>query len=986
MKRLLKQTFFCVFSFLVLSAPKIYACGFDYVGSCATAVRFTANNVPKDYFASTCAYGNALSSSIGTNLTTLQLTTATTVSWESCTNILQESAVFYRIYNDPLSKGGFLKSVLAQQQLVNSPPYRTRTFGANLNIDLLAGLLPNTTYTIELYYQLSVDADGNGTIDATKVNNNNGLYYATTFQTGNINVNSGFPLTISTQNALCKGAVNGSASAVATGGTAPYTYAWSNGATGASIMGLQAGNYSVTATDATNAKGIKSFSITEPAPINVVLTTTNPSCGMGNGAITSSASGGNSTYTFLWNNNATTANLTSLSANVYSLTVTDSKGCIGSATTILTENCGNNNSYCTSASQAPWSEWIARVQLNTLDNTSLKSRPDRYAVGYSDWKDKATTLAQNGNYPLSITPGLSWSGAQTNLYFRVWIDFNKNGIFDDTEKVFERNATSQVVTAPISIPATALLGTSVMRVSMKKDAYPTACESFPAGEVEDYSIIITTGGPDPCLTDVTPPVLSACPQKITLTTLTTCATATWTAPTATDNCTATPSVNSTQNSSFCFPIGSTSVVYTATDARNNTSTCSFNVVVTLDNCATDAVPPVLSSCPQNISLTTASTCTTATWTAPTATDNCTTTPSVTGSKSSSFCFPIGSTSVVYTASDARNNTSTCSFNVVVTLDNCATDAIPPVLSACPQNISLTTASTCTTATWTAPTATDNCTTTPSVTGTKNSGFCFPIGSTSVVYTATDARNNTSTCSFNVVVAPVSTGTPDIGLTVTTPNVTYSNWTNISFKTTATNNSATAFSNVKIEFKFPTGTVNGGSPVFSSGTWEEWCIGGIQCFTWTIPSFAANGTATLDIPLFVLNITTPIVGTAKLLSSTPIDAITSNNTAIATINRNTSALQVNVRLKASQQIPVVIQKISPNPTEGDVLLNLESLDEREVQFNFSDAFGRIVKTEIRKVEKGQNRLQFDVGQLPQGIYLITPSTSLGKQMPRKFMKL
>jgi SprB repeat len=316
MKRLLKQTFFCVFSFLVLSAPKIYACGFDYVGSCATAVRFTANNVPKDYFASTCAYGNALSSSIGTNLTTLQLTTATTVSWESCTNILQESAVFYRIYNDPLSKGGFLKSVLAQQQLVNSPPYRTRTFGANLNIDLLAGLLPNTTYTIELYYQLSVDADGNGTIDATKVNNNNGLYYATTFQTGNINVNSGFPLTISTQNALCKGAVNGSASAVATGGTAPYTYAWSNGATGASIMGLQAGNYSVTATDATNAKGIKSFSITEPAPINVVLTTTNPSCGMGNGAITSSASGGNSTYTFLWNNNATTANLTSLSATV----------------------------------------------------------------------------------------------------------------------------------------------------------------------------------------------------------------------------------------------------------------------------------------------------------------------------------------------------------------------------------------------------------------------------------------------------------------------------------------------------------------------------------------------------------------------------------------------------------------------------------------------------------------------------------------------
>ncbi len=986
MKRFLQPTLFCVFSIFVLSVPKIQACGFDYVGSCATAVRFTANNLPTDYFASPCAYGNALSSSIGTNLTTLKLTTATTVSWESCTNILQESAIFYRIYNDPLNKGGFLKNVLAQQSLVNSPPYRTRTYGANLNIDLLAGLLPNTTYTIELYYQLGADSDGNGTIDAIKVSNNNGLYYSTTFQTGNINVNSGFPVSISTQNTLCNGAANGSASAVASGGTAPYTFAWSNGVIGATVTGLPAGNYSVTATDATNAKGIKSFAITQPSSINVVLTNTNPFCGGVNGAITSSVSGGTSPYTFLWNNNATTTNLSSLSANAYSLTVIDSKGCTGSASTILSENCGNNGNYCTSASGAPWNEWIARVQLNTLDNASEKSRPDRYAVGYSDWKDKATTLTQNANYPLSITPGLSWSGAQTNLYFRVWIDFNKNGIFDDTEKVFERNATSQAVTAPISIPATALLGTTTMRISMKKDAYPTACEAFPAGEVEDYSVIILNGGPDPCLTDAVPPVLSACPQNMNLTTLTTCAVATWTAPTATDNCTATPSVSSTKNSGFCFPIGSTSVVYTATDARNNTVSCSFNVVVTLDNCATDAIPPVLTTCPQNISLTTTSTCAIATWTTPTATDNCTATPSVTSTKNSGFCFPIGSSSVVYTATDARNNTSTCSFNVVITLDNCATDAIPPVLTACPQNISLTTASTCAIATWTAPTATDNCTATPSVTSTKNSGFCFVIGSTSVVYTATDARNNTSTCSFNVVVTPVTTGTADLGLTVTTPNLTYNNWTNISFKTTATNNSTTAFSNVKIEFKFPTGTVNGGSTVLSSGDWSEWCMGGVQCFTWTIPTLAANATATLDIPLFVLNVATPIVGTAKLLSSTPTDAVTANNIASATINHSVAAPPESARLKATQQIPVVIQTISPNPTEGDIMLRLESLDEREVHFNFSDAFGRIVKTEIRNVEKGQNHLQFDVGQLPQGIYIITPSTSLGKQMPHKFMKL
>ena len=901
MKHSLQRLLYGVIASIVFINPNIRACGFDFVGSCATAVRFTANNVPKDYFVTTCAYGNALTSNIGTNLTTLQLSTATTVSWESCTNILQESAIYYRVYKDPLSKGAFQKGILSQKSLVNSPPYRTRTYSANLDIDLLAGLLPNTNYTIEIYYQLSVDSDGNGTIDASTVANNNGFYFATNFQTGNINANSGFPVAIATQNVNCNNGNNGSATATASGGTAPYTYLWSNGATGANITGLRAGNYSVTATDATNAKGIKSFSISEPAALTAILSTTNPSCGIVNGAISTAASGGTPPYSYLWSNTATTANIANLAASAYNLTVTDSKGCTGIFSTVLTENCGGNGTYCASASLSPWSEWIARVQLNSLDNASEKTRPDRFAVGYSDWTDKATSLSKGQSYPLSITPGLSWSGAQANLYFRVWIDFNKNSVFEDTEKVFERNATSLAVTSPISIPASALLGTTTMRISMKKDAYSTVCESFSAGEVEDYSVVITTGGTDPCATDAIPPTLSSCPQNISLTTETACAVATWAAPTATDNCTTTPSVTSTRNSGFCFPIGSTTVVYTATDTRNNSSTCSFSVAVAASS-------------------------------------------------------------------------------------GCTTDAIPPNLSSCPQNISLTTTSACAIATWAAPTATDNCTTTPSVTSTRNSGFCFPIGSTTVVYTATDARNNSSTCSFSVAVAAANTGTADIGLTVTSPNTTYSNWTTINFKITAKNNSTTAFSNAKIEFKFPTGTVNGGSTILSTGDWQEWCIGAVQCYTWTIPALAANATATLEIPLFVLNPGTPIVGTAKLLSSTPTDGVTANNTASVTINPSAAPMVASARLKATQLIPVVIQQISPNPTEGDVFLELESLSEREVRFDFSDTYGRIVKSETIRLDKGTNSLPFNVAQLPQGVYFVTPSTSLGRQIPYKFVKL
>jgi GEVED domain/HYR domain/SprB repeat len=576
--QLITLTAFFVFNFI--SIQKNLACGFDYVGSCATSIRFSINTLPKDYFASTCAYGNAYGGSLGTGLTNLQITNASTVTWESCTNTVLKSNMFYRVYKDATAKGSFQSLALTQLSTLNSPPYRTKTYSDNFSVDLLTGLLPNTIYTLEIYYQVSVDTNGDGITDVTGMRDNGGTFYAATFQTGSIVVASGFPVSVATQNVSCKSGTNGTATATASGGRAPYTYAWSNAATGAAITGLSAGSYTVTATDALNAKGIFSFNITEPNAINAGLTTANPSCAQSNGSISSTPNGGTPPYTYKWNNNATTASLTSLAAGAYSITVTDSKNCTGTAAATLTENCGNPGSYCTSASAAPWGEWIAGVQLNTLNNVSEKSRADRYAVGYSDWTDKSTNLSGGQSYPLSISPGLSWSGQQTNLFFRVWIDFNKNGIFDDTEKVFEKTSVSAVVSGSVLVPASALAGNTAMRVSMKKDAYATSCEAFAAGEVEDYSIIIGSGSPGACTNDIVAPVFIGCPQNISLNTTGTSAIATWTPPTATDNCTASPTITSTNTSGQSFPIGNTVVTYTAKDAANNAATCSFTVSVT----------------------------------------------------------------------------------------------------------------------------------------------------------------------------------------------------------------------------------------------------------------------------------------------------------------------------------------------------------------------------------------------------------------------
>ncbi|MDZ7876603.1 MAG: HYR domain-containing protein [Saprospiraceae bacterium] len=337
------------------------------------------------------------------------------------------------------------------------------------------------------------------------------------------------------------------------------------------------------------------------------------------------------------------------------------------------------------------------------------------------------------------------------------------------------NTTSNAATATWTVPtATDNCGTpSVNATHTPNQMFQvgvttvTYAASDANGNRTTCSFTVTVN--NPCFSDTTRPVFLNCPANQTLTTATGSTTATWTAPTATDNCTL-AGITSNYASGNTFAVGETPVIYTATDNSGNKENCTFIITVntaTVDPCATDTTAPVLAACPANQTLsTTNSACKVATWTAPIAADNCST-ATVISTRASGFCFPVGTTTVTYTAIDANLNTSTCSFTVTVTnIDACATDTIAPVLAACPANLNLTTAATTAIASWTAPTATDNCST-PSVSfvtsptiGLTNGG-AFPIGTTTVTYTAKDALNNTATCSFNVVVAQSTTSSGNV---------------------------------------------------------------------------------------------------------------------------------------------------------------------------------------------------------------------------------
>ncbi len=128
---------------------------------------------------------------------------------------------------------------------------------------------------------------------------------------------------------ICNGGNNGSATVVASGGVPGYSYSWSSGGTTTTESGLSAGTYTVTITDA-NACAVQStVAITQPTPMAVSFANMNVTCNGGNnGSATATVSGGTPAYTYSWMPSVgSSATVNSLTAGIYTLTVTDANGC-----------------------------------------------------------------------------------------------------------------------------------------------------------------------------------------------------------------------------------------------------------------------------------------------------------------------------------------------------------------------------------------------------------------------------------------------------------------------------------------------------------------------------------------------------------------------------------------------------------------------------------------------------------------------------------
>ena len=185
----------------------------------------------------------------------------------------------------------------------------------------------------------------------------------------------------------------------------------------------------------------------------------------------------------------TSANITGLSpATAYSFRVRahDAAGNnSGFSNTLNVTTLSNTVTYCTSQGNNTNDEYIDRVQLGSINNLSGNNG------GYADFTSISTSLTKGSSNTITITP--RWTGTVYREAYRVWIDYNQDGDFNDSgEQVYSRSrTTASSVSGSFTVPTSALSGATRMRVSMKYNANPTSCETFTYGEVEDYTVIIS---------------------------------------------------------------------------------------------------------------------------------------------------------------------------------------------------------------------------------------------------------------------------------------------------------------------------------------------------------------------------------------------------------------------------------------------------------------------------------------------------------------
>lgn len=549
-------------------------------------------------------------------------------------------------------------------------------------------------------------------------------------------------------NATCSGYSDGAIDITPTGGILPYTYSWSSGQNTQDISSLSFGLYTVTLTDANNCTLQSSSYIDEPDPVVIhTITASCPNPGETTTIATvDSITGGDETsYNISFDNGTTYNGLGNYSVSLpigatYQVVAMDGNGC---------------------STSSPFSFSIDGEVL--IDSVTFDPC---FASGTTTIP---VTVYPNGGaggpFQVSTDNGVTFGTAGTTV-FNLAVGTTYQIVVKDVNGC---RSVATTATIPNEITATPSINTQitclggndgsiVLDVAGGVSPY-TYAWTGPSGYTSTSKNInglyegtydVTVTDANGCsgtgsitmttVTDVTPPTIT-CPSDITTNNdAGNCgASVTYTAPIGTDECplgTHTTLTAGLASGDF-FNVGTTLVTYTVTDSVGNSASCSFNVTVN------DVEAPTI-ACPADVSVNpdpNSCSATGVTLGSPVTGDNC---GVLSTSNDAPSSFPNGNTTVTWTVTDIHGNTNTCTQTVTVT------DAEPPTIT-CPAPVSVTadpglcSASGISLGT---PSTNDNCTV---ASVTNDAPTTFPVGTTTVTWTVTDAAGNSATCTQSVTV-------------------------------------------------------------------------------------------------------------------------------------------------------------------------------------------------------------------------------------------
>jgi gliding motility-associated-like protein len=295
----------------------------------------------------------------------------------------------------------------------------------------------------------------------------------------------------------CNGNADGTVTSSVVGGTAPYTYQWSNGATTADLTALTAGLYSVTVTDANGCTATVSATVNITDALVINLGITNATCGDSNGAIDASVSGGSAPYTYTWSNGSSGNSLSGLAAGSYGLTVTDANGCSATAnaavsststiaviSTVTPVVCGGGSTGAISMATTGGSGTLSFVWSNGATSASIAGlAAGTYTVTVTDTSDCQTVVSievdetspftitasstaadcggSNGDATVTVSGGLApytyaWSNGATSATASALV----GGLYEVT--ITDANGCS--ATEYVIVPNTTVIDVTVAKV------------------------------------------------------------------------------------------------------------------------------------------------------------------------------------------------------------------------------------------------------------------------------------------------------------------------------------------------------------------------------------------------------------------------------------------------------------------------------------------------------------------------------------------